>query len=214
MKKLHTNAYVWGEGYQVDATQEFSNFSPKKIRHFQGAQKPDIVDMAFGWYHEAYIDKQGKLYVCAKAKMSSIKIKEIKDGFREPLTEVTTLPAKTKVRQVAFTRQRMFVLGEDGKIFVFVIKEKPPVQTDILSKKRPQFTGELILDSPIYVKDIPALKMIACGLDHFIGLDKTGKVWAMGDDTFGQCGQGGLNRQAVAPFFELRHRQPVLIQIS
>jgi alpha-tubulin suppressor-like RCC1 family protein len=79
----------------------------------------------------------------------------------------------------------MFVLGEDGKLFVFVIKEKPPVQTDILSKKRPQFTGELMLDNPIYVKDIPALKMIACGLDHFIGLDKTGKVWGMGDDTFG-----------------------------
>ena len=104
MKKLHTNVYVWGEGYQVDSSQEFSNFTPKKIRAFQGADKPDIVDVAFGWYHEAYIDKQGKLYVCAKAKMSSIKIKEIQDGIREPLTEVTTLPPKTKVRQVAFTR--------------------------------------------------------------------------------------------------------------
>ncbi len=82
----------------MDSTQEFSNFTPKKIRDFQGANKPDIVDMAFGWYHEAYIDKYGRLFVCAKAKMSSIKIKEIKDGAREPLTEVTTLPLKTKVR--------------------------------------------------------------------------------------------------------------------
>ena len=56
--------------------------------------------------------------------MSSIKIKEIPDGAREPLTEVTTLPPKTKVRQVAFTRQRMFVLSEDGKLYAFVIKEK------------------------------------------------------------------------------------------
>ena len=124
VKKMHTNVYVWGEGYQVDSSQEFSNFTPKKIRAFQGAEKPDIVDMAFGWYHEAYIDKQGKLYVCAKAKMSSIKIKEIQDGAREALTEVTTLPPKTKVRQVAFTRQRMFVMSEDGKVFAFVIKEK------------------------------------------------------------------------------------------
>ena len=185
MKKLHTNVYVWGEGYQVDSTQEFSNFTPKKIRAFQGADKPDIVDIAFGWYHEAYIDKQGKLYVCAKAKMSSIKIKEIQDGIREPLTEVTTLPPKTKVRQVAFTRQRMFVMSEDGKLYAFVIKEKAPEQSDILSRKKPQFMGELQLDNPIHVKDIPALKMIACGLDHFIGLDKTGKLWGMGDDTFG-----------------------------
>ena len=30
----------------------------------------------------------------------------------------------------------------------------------------------------------------------------------MGDDTFGQCGQGAENRQKVAPFFEVRHSTP------
>jgi len=96
MKNIHSNSYVWGEGYQVDASQEFSNFRPKKIKNFKGPDTPDVVDMAFGWYHEAYIDKQGKLYVCAKGKMSSIRIKEIHDGDRS-ITEVTTLPKKTKV---------------------------------------------------------------------------------------------------------------------
>ena len=84
-KKLHTNVYVWGEGYQVDSSQEFSNFTPKNIKNFKGKDTPDIVDVSFGWYHEAYIDKQGKLFVCAKAKMSSVKIKEVPDGVREPL---------------------------------------------------------------------------------------------------------------------------------
>lgn len=69
--------------------------------------------------------------------MSSIKIKEIPDGNRETLTLVNTLPPKTKVRQVAFTRQRMFVLGDDGKLFVFVINEKAPDQNDIFSRKKP-----------------------------------------------------------------------------
>ena len=41
------------------------------------------------------------------------------------------------------------------------------------------------MDKPIYVKDLPPLKMIACGVDHMIILDKDGQVWAMGDDTFG-----------------------------
>ena len=98
VKKMHTTTYVWGEGFQVDSSQEYSNYTPKKIKHFLGDDTPDIVDMAFGWYHEAYIDKQGKLYVCAKAKMSSIKIKEIPDGVREPLIQVTTLPRGAKVR--------------------------------------------------------------------------------------------------------------------
>ena len=75
-----------------------------------GIDTPDIVDMAFGWYHEAYIDKQGKLFVCAKAKVSSIKIKEVPDGVREPLVEVTTLPKGTKVKSASFTRTRMFVV--------------------------------------------------------------------------------------------------------
>ena len=124
-KKMHTNVYVWGEGFQVDSSQEYSNFTPKKIKHFMGSDTPDIVDMAFGWYHEAYIDKEGKLYVCAKAKMSSIKIKEVPDGVRE-LFQVNTLPKGAKVRQVTFTRTRMFVMTEDGRLFVFVVEETAP----------------------------------------------------------------------------------------
>ena len=97
-KKIHTNTYVWGEGYQVDASQEFSNFTPKNIKNFKGEKTPDIVDVAFGWYHEAYIDKNGGLYVCAKAKMSSVKIQEVDDGRRDPLVKVVTLPRNTKVK--------------------------------------------------------------------------------------------------------------------
>jgi len=103
VKKTHTNTYVWGEGYQVDSSQEFTNFTPKKIRIFEGEKTPDIVDMAFGWYHEAYIDKDGKLYVCSKAKLSSIKIKEIPDGVRDPISQITSLPKNAKVKQVSFT---------------------------------------------------------------------------------------------------------------
>ena len=55
--------------------------------------------------------------------MSSIKIKEIPDGIREPLIQVTTLPRGAKVRAVTFTRTRMFVMTEDGRLFVFKVEE-------------------------------------------------------------------------------------------
>lgn len=194
---------MWGEGFQVDSSQEYSNFTPKKIKAFVGPDRPDIVDMAFGWYHEAYIDKQGKLYVCAKAKMSSIKIREVPDGIREPLTQVTTLPRGAKVRQVSFTRTRMFVLSEDGRLFVFPIEETAAPREELMfSRARPEFTGELMVDNPIHVKEVPKLKQLASGTDHVIALDRTGQVWAMGDDTFGQCGQSAENRSSVAPFYE------------
>jgi alpha-tubulin suppressor-like RCC1 family protein len=71
-----------------------------------------------------------------------------------------------------------------------------------------------MLDNPIVVKDIPPLKMISTGLDHFLGLDKNGKVYAMGDDTFGQCGQGDTDRNYVAPFYETRWTTPKLVSIK
>jgi len=44
-------------------------------------------------------------------------------------------------------------------------------------------------------------------------LTKEGKLLAMGEDTFGQCGVGrevnGEARMMVAPFDETRHRKPV-----
>ena len=103
MKKLTTNVYVYGEGFQVDPTQDYSNFTPKKIQQFKGKEKPSVIDMAFGWYHEAYIDTVGKLHVCAKAKLSSIEVEGVRDGDRPNMFEVNTLPKGTKVRQVAFT---------------------------------------------------------------------------------------------------------------
>jgi alpha-tubulin suppressor-like RCC1 family protein len=80
----------------------------------------------------------------------------------------------------------MFVLTEKGQLFAFRIDiTKTTLEERLFAPQKPQFTGELFLDKPIVVKDMPPLKMIACGKSHLLGLEKNGKVWAMGDDTFG-----------------------------
>ena len=80
----------------------------------------------------------------------------------------------------------MFVLTESGKLFVYQIEltKQPPTER-MFANQKPEYKGELIIDRVKFVKDLPPLKMIACGKSHFLGLDKNGKVWAMGDDTFG-----------------------------
>jgi len=35
----------------------------------------------------------------------------------------------------------MFVLTEEGKLFVFVIQEIPPERSDYFNKKKPEYTG-------------------------------------------------------------------------
>jgi len=40
-------------------------------------------------------------------------------------------------------------------------------------------------DTPILIKDLKNIKMMATGTDHFLALTNEGLVYAMGDDTFG-----------------------------
>jgi len=219
-KRLHsinTNIYVWGEGFQVDPTQDYSNFTPKKIQQFKSKDKPNPVDIAFGWYHEAYIDSKGNLYVAAKAKVPSIEVEGVPNGDRPDLHLVDTLPRGAKVKQSSFTQNRFFVLTQSGQVFVYKIREHFPKREDLNLmglKAQPKITGELMVDEQaIQVKDLPPIKQLATGLDHVTFLTTNGEVYAMGDDTFGQCGGGGEGRSMTAPFFEARHRRPVRVEI-
>ena len=56
---------------------------------------------------------------------------------------------------------------------------------DHFSRGAALVTGEINTNEPIHVKDLANVKMIGCGSDHFIALINDGKVYAMGDDTFG-----------------------------
>ena len=61
------------------------------------------------------------------------------------------------------------------------------------------------------MKGLQNVKMVSTGTDHFLALTNEGLLYAMGDDTFGQCGQGGDGRAATAPFFEKRFGKPALV---
>lgn len=63
--------------------------------------------------------------------MSSVKVEGVDDKGRPDLIEVNTIPGKPKIKQVAFTRQRMFVLTEKGQCYVFKIVEHMPKVEDI-----------------------------------------------------------------------------------
>ena len=81
----------------MDILQDYSNYSPKNLKPFRGKAKPNVVDLAFGWYHEAYVDGAGKLYVCAKPKLTSVKVEEIDEKDREGVIEVQ-VPGKARIK--------------------------------------------------------------------------------------------------------------------
>lgn len=92
MSKIPTDTYVWGNGYQKDQSNDYSNFWPKKLKNFIQDQSnplaPHIIDMAFGWFHEAYISKDGDLYICHKHRLSSKEIDGKDDKYRENMTHL------------------------------------------------------------------------------------------------------------------------------
>ena len=49
-----------------------------------------------------------------------------------------------------------------------------PQSNEMFSRLRPEFTGELMIENPIHVKEIPELEMISSGMDHLVALDKKG----------------------------------------
>lgn len=90
----------------------------------------------------------------------------------------------------------MFVLTEKGEVYVFKISERFPSPLDIIDsfRKKEEIQADLNINEPILVKDLQNIKMLSSGSDHFLALDNQGRVFAMGDDTFGQCGQSSENR--------------------
>ena len=67
------------------------------MKPFRGKDKPNAIDAAFGWYHEAYIDNKGKLYVCKKPKLTSVKVEGADEKNREDLIEVNTIPGHPRI---------------------------------------------------------------------------------------------------------------------
>lgn len=47
--------------------------------------------------------------------------------------------------------------------------------------------------------------------DHLITLTDKGDVWAMGDDTYGQCGNDVETRPTFPPFNEKRVTYPIKV---
>ena len=182
---------------------------PNKIDNFSTDDAPQIIIVKFGEFHELYLDKQGKIHICRKHKLPSSKQDDIDDNFREGMQ---TLQIKgRKIIDIAVTKDRIFALTDRKEIYLWRIKYDLPDQDgpkgDIYKRDVDDFIVEISSD-PIPVKELTNIEQITSGTDHFLALDKNGDVWAMGDDTFGQCGQHSKNRPEIPPFKERRLSTP------
>jgi alpha-tubulin suppressor-like RCC1 family protein len=198
-----TRTYIWGNGaYQARPGKhlQFRNFFPKLMETFLGNTNINMTALSFSRDFEAGIDSKGCVYIWPKPVMHSSG--EIGKNYntRENIKQIDS---SGKFTQLEFTESFLWGVTKDGKIYQW--KLKPLLSSDMDDI---QTLESFEIDPPRHVDSLKDIVQIACGFDHFLALNKEGEIFAMGDDTLGQCGIGAKGRHQGGPFYEARIPNP------
>lgn len=213
--KKSTDIFIWGNGY-VNNTSIYTNFHPHRIKSFLGKIKPeDIMDVSFGEYLAAVIDKNFNLFIWKEPKLNSEKDPSINNHERGDLRK---LAENLKVAYTTFTKDKLFILDKKGDVYFYNISINQPRGDEFFQNSLPE-PEVRIEEKLIHVKELKNIKMIATGKDHFIAVDKEGNLYGMGDDSFGQLGTGNYSKERELQmklyynFIQRRERLPIKISI-
>jgi alpha-tubulin suppressor-like RCC1 family protein len=174
-----------------------------------------VIDITFNEHLAACIDKNFNLFVWREPKLNSEKNKEIENHERN---NIMRLAPNLKVTSAAFTKDKLFFLDKKGNVYFYNITVNQPQREEFFASALPEPEVELNKNM-IHIKELKNISLIATGKDHFIAVDKEGKVYGMGDDSFGQLGLGTFTEQREQymklynNFIERRERLPKLIEI-
>ena len=218
MLNTKTDLFIWGNGY-ADDTSIYTNFHPHRIKKFTNNKNNklpnDIIDITFNEFYSAAIDKDFNVYVWKEPKLNAEKNFNIDNHTRD---DIIKLDIKLKVVSAKFTKDRLFLLTSDGNVYMYLIDINYPKHNQFFEKLAPEPIVTLDINN-IHVKELKNIVQIASGKDHLILLDKNGKLFGMGDDSFGQLGLNTFvderesQMRIYGNFIERRERLPKLIDI-
>lgn len=230
--KTKTDTFIWGNGI-INNTYVYLNFHPHRIKNFLQINNNlnnktvntnietlsnNIIDISFNEYLSAAIDNSFNLYIFKEPKLNAEKVKTQNNHIRENVKQLL-VKEKFKVIQAKFTKDKLFLLTKDNKVYFYNIEIIHPKIDEFFVTALPE--PEIIIDENklIHVKELKNIVQIECGKDHFVALDNKGNVFGMGDDSFGQLGQGNFTKEREFQmkiynnFIERRERTPVSIPI-
>jgi alpha-tubulin suppressor-like RCC1 family protein len=219
--KKNTDVYIWGNGYVNNNTSVYTNFHPHRIKKYENTKKmdqipKDIIDISFGQHIGACIDKNNNLYAWREPKLNSEKEEGIDNHQRK---DVRKLAEGLKVTSITFTYDKLFLLDKNGDVYFYNISIHQPQSEEFFTTSLPE-PEVAIVENLIHVKELKNIQQIATGKDHFIALDKHGKLYGMGDDSYGQLGLGNFSQQREQQmkmynnFIQRRERLPKPIDVN
>ncbi|AKF86678.1 hypothetical protein MFUL124B02_31250 [Myxococcus fulvus 124B02] len=102
----------------------------------------------------------------------------------------TKLDKLSGIQAIAANGNYSVALREDGQLLAWGQNTSGQIGTRATSAS---------VSSPTVVSGLPTLRAIATGINHVLALDADGKVWAWGQNSFGQAGTGSAGTTVLAP---------------
>jgi alpha-tubulin suppressor-like RCC1 family protein len=183
LSQKETDLYIWGKG-DVKSTSVYNNFHPHKIKKLDELKEiPNFIDIVFGEQIALAIDKNHNLYTWKEPKLNSEKNENVNNHERK---QIMQLAKNYKIVQAAVTKDKIFFITKDGKLFFINYKVTIPENKDsYFTIKSNEEIINIFDDKIIHVKELSNIKSISTGKDHIIALDKDGNMFGMGDDSYG-----------------------------
>lgn len=212
-----TSMWVWGNGLlapQSDFRASFANFTPKQkkvavvlTKNSQKLEKnlPHFKNIIFEDKKAVAIDSLGKIFRFDNFELpsfrpanSEIEIEGQKLNPDEVIFNLEDISLPDKAKKIGVTKKFVWGLSEKGALYTF------PVEQMTTQRTKPEWR---------LVKNANKLQDVSFGTNHLLMLDKNGDLFAMGDDTFGQCGVTKQDRKIETPLKEVTVFEPEKVSL-
>ena len=138
----------------------------------------NITEVAAGWFHSLAVDDSGQVWAWGRNGFGQIGIGTF--SFDEPVPKLAT--GLSGIVQVRAGKSHSLALDDSWQVWAF--------GRDILGQLGEGSTW-IDRNTPTLLPTLPPIVSIAAGEDHNLAADVDGRVWAWGDDSSGQLGDGG-----------------------
>ena len=185
---LDSNAHVWAWGNNAEGElgDGQASLEPKRSWPLQISGLNNVKAIAAGQLHSLTVDTSGH----AKAWGDNIygELGDLGASGTQSTTPVSVhLPSGTTFTTVSAGSNFSLALDSFQQVWAWGNNSSGQIGGD------PVFGGTVVGPSPVPLASGKMFTAISAGGSHALALDSTGQVWAWGDNTYGQLGDGGAS---------------------
>ena len=178
-----------GSIYNVDDNELINYNQPQLILKGKNIEK-----ISSGGSHTVALDEEGKVYAWGDNWSGQLGDGTTKEYSDIPIciSDIPTNPLnKVKIKEISAGGSHTVAIAEDGKVYAWGYNSDGQLGDGTNNKR----------NIPICISDISTnlinIKEISAGNYHTVALDEEGRVYAWGENYYGQLGDGTTNNSNI-----------------